>query len=97
MKTVPAEIRPEIEIPRLGETVISPSYTFRVGVAADAESVEISIDHGRWLPCRRVAGYWWHDWSGYDDGRHTVKARARGRDGRWLFSLPHDFMVATTA
>ena len=97
MKTIIAEIRPEIEFPQRGETIISPKYAFRVGVAGAADRVDLSIDHGRWLPCRNAAGYWWYEWSGYDDGRHTVKARARGRDGRWLVSLPHDFLVAATA
>lgn len=97
MKTVMAEIRPEIEYPQQDETIISPTYTFRVGAPAGAESVDVSIDQGPWRPCRNAAGYWWHDWYGYDDGEHEIIARTRGGKGRWLMSTPHEFMVATTA
>jgi hypothetical protein len=97
MNTVMAEIRPEIEYPQQGENILSPTYSFRVGAPAGAECVDVSIDQGEWRPCRNAAGYWWYDWSGYDDGEHEIIARTRAPKGRWLLSTPHEFMVLTTA
>ncbi len=97
MKNMMVEIRPEIEYPQQGETIVSPSYTFRVGAPAGAEGVDVSIDQGPWLACRNAAGYWWFDWSAIEDGEHEIIARTRGPKGRWLMSTPHEFMVATTA
>ena len=94
MKNVMTEIRPEIEYPQQGESIVSPTYTFRVGAPAGAESVDVSIDQGPWLACRNAAGYWWYDWSGYEKGEHEIIARTRGPKGRWLMSTPHEFMVA---
>lgn len=94
METTIAEIRPEVEFPLQDETIVSPQYTFRIGVPANAAVVDVSIDQGPWLRCRSVAGYWWYDWSGYEDGEHEIIARARGESGRWRLSTPHEFTVA---
>lgn len=95
MKTVIAEIRPEIEYPQQDEKVVSRQYTFRVGAPARVESVDVSIDQGPWLACRKEVGFWWYDWSGYDDGEHEIIARTPGKGGRFLVSTPHEFMVVT--
>jgi hypothetical protein len=94
METTIAEIRPEVEFPLQDEPIVSPQYTFRIGVPASAAVVDVSIDQGPWLACRNVAGYWWYDWSGYEDGEHEIIARARGESGRWRLSTPHEFIVA---
>lgn len=94
METAIAEIRPEIEYPMQDEAIASPEYTFRIGAPASAAGVDVSIDQGPWLACRKAAGYWWHDWSGYDDGEHEIIARTRGENGRWRLSMPHEFIVA---
>ena len=90
------ERRPEIQYPALGETVVSPTYTIRVDAPASAEALDVSIDQGPWRPCRKDAGFWWYDWSGYADGEHDVIARIRGRSGRWRMSSPRGVVVATT-
>ena len=93
MKTVATEIRPEIEYPLQDETITSSHYSFRIGAPAAAESLDVSINQGPWLSCRKSAGYWWYDWSGYDSGEHEIIARTKGKNGRWLLSSPHEFMV----
>lgn len=97
MKTLTAEPRPEIEYPRSGETVVSPTYTLRIAAPAAVEAVDVSIDQGPWRRCRKDVGHWWYDWSGYADGEHEIIARTRGRNGRWLMSAPRELLVATTA
>lgn len=94
MDTVMTEIRPEVEYPQQDEAITSPQYTFRIGAPAGAAGVEVSIDQGPWLACRNVAGFWWYDWSGYDDGEHEISARTRGKSGQWRLSTPHEFVVA---
>lgn len=96
MKTVMTEIRPEVEYPQQDEKITSTQYSFRIGAPAGAEGVDVSIDQGPWLACRNSAGFWWYDWSGYDNGEHEIIARIRGRNNRWIVSTPHEFMVATT-
>ncbi|HXT00201.1 MAG TPA: hypothetical protein VN915_05970 [Elusimicrobiota bacterium] len=90
------EGRPEIEYPAKGETIVSPTYTIRVGAPASADAVDVSIDLGPWRPCRKDAGYWWYDWAGYADGEHDVIARIRGSSGRWRMSAARQVAVATT-
>jgi len=94
MNTVTAEIRLEIEYPQTTERIISPYYSFRIGSAGHAESVDVSLDQGPWTACRKVHGFWWYDWSGYKSGEHEIIARAPGPDGRWLLSAPRAFTVA---
>jgi hypothetical protein len=93
MRTEAVEIRPEIEYPRQDETVVSPEYTLRVAGPVAAASIDISIDQGPWLACRKAAGYWWYDWSGYADGEHEIIARTRGQNGRWRMSAPRELIV----
>jgi hypothetical protein len=95
MKTQIVEIRPEIEYPQQDETIASREYTFRLAAPEAADGVDISIDQGPWLACRKEVGYWWHDWSGYEDGEHEIIARTRGKEGRWRMSTPHEFLVQT--
>lgn len=95
MSFVMAEIRPSVEYPMQDEKIVSPAYTLRIGAPAGAEAVDVSIDQGEWRPCRPASGFWWYDWSGYEDGEHEAVARTRGHGGRWLVSEPHEFMVAT--
>ena len=95
MKTETAETRPEIEYPQQDETIVSPGYTLRIAAPAAVEAVDISIDQGPWLACRKDVGYWWHDWSGYADGEHEIIARIRGQNGRWRMSAPRELIVAT--
>lgn len=94
MATTVAEIRPDIEFPPQDETITSAQYTFRIAAPESAAGVDVSIDQGPWLACRHTAGYWWHDWTGYDDGEHEIIARTRGESGRWRLSTPHEFVVA---
>ncbi len=88
-----AEVRPEIDYPQQNETVGPGTYTFRVGAPQAADEVDVSVDQGPWKPCRSAAGYWWFDWNEYDRGEHEIIARARAKKGRWLVSIPHEFVV----
>ncbi|HAZ09339.1 MAG TPA: hypothetical protein DCZ01_12665 [Elusimicrobia bacterium] len=88
-----AETRPTLDYPRQDETISYLYYTLRVCAPETAESVDISINQGPWLACRKAAGFWWHDWSGYDNGEYEVIARTPGKNGRWLMGIPHEFMV----
>ena len=86
-------IRPVVDFPYQDEGIVSPQYTLRISAPENAESVDVSIDQGPWLSCRKAEGFWWYDWSGYENGEHEVIARTPGRNGRWLMSTPNEFMV----
>ena len=92
-RSVAVDVRPEIDYPQSGEKIVSRQYTLRVGAPEAAEEVGVSINQGPWQFCRRAAGYWWHDWSGYEAGEHEVIARARAKNTRWLVSKPRKFEV----
>ena len=81
-----------VDYPRTGDRIVSPQYTFRVSAPEDGR-VEISIDDDAWLPCRRAAGFWWHDWFGFREGAHSVFARVRLGNGRGIISDRREFTV----
>ena len=92
-----AEARPEspgknyvgVDFPQLGEILTSPQYAIRISTSA-TEGVELSVDGKEWQPCRESVGFWWHDWSGFGAGVHTVVARILvGK--RYLKSKAHSF------
>lgn len=72
-----------IDFPHAGETVTSAEYAVRL-TAPEPGGVEVSIDHGPWLPCREAVGHWWFDWSGYAAGAHHIQARLQAPDGRLM-------------
>ena len=86
--------RLNVDFPRQSETVGSVDYTIRVDAPEDAQKVEVAVDQGEWRPCRRSSGYWWHDWSGYEDGEHEVVARLVCAHGKTVLSEAHEFVVA---
>jgi hypothetical protein len=69
-----------IDFPKPREPIAAPQYTIIVA-AEGAAKVEVSIDDSPWRPCRLSAGFWWHLWTGYGPGLHSVKAQALGADG----------------
>lgn len=78
-----------VDYPQVGEILTSPQYSIRISTSA-TEGVDISIDGKEWQPCRESVGFWWHDWSGFGAGVHTVVARiAVGK--RYLKSKPRSF------
>ena len=81
-----------VDYPKSGERVVSREYTIRISAGAP-ENVEVSVDDEAWLPCRQAAGFWWHDWSDYRAGPHTVLARVSHHKGRRLLSARRDFVV----
>lgn len=88
------EVRPQIDFPAQDETICSREYSLRISAPESSGNVDVSINQGPWLPCRKAAGHWWYDWSGYDAGEHEVIARARAAEAsRWMVSLPHEFFV----
>ena len=81
-----------VDYPKPRERVVSREYTFRISTEAEGH-VEVSIDDDAWLPCRQAAGFWWHDWSGYGPGPHSVSARISLQKGRRTLSGRRDFLV----
>lgn len=82
-----------VDFPRQGERIASREYTLRVSAPEDIKRMDVSIDQGDWLPCRKSAGYWWYDWSGYDSGEHEILARIETSDGKFVSCEPHEFLV----
>jgi len=84
----------EIDHPHQDQTVTSGLYTFRVGGPDTLALMEISVDRGPWRACRRSCGYWWYDWSGFENGEHILVARGQNRDGSPVGSTPRRFTVS---
>lgn len=85
-----------VDYPRQGESIEVPFYSIRLSAPEDAAAMEIAIDQGDWRACRKAAGYWWYDWSGYESGEHEIVARLR-IDGRIVTCEPHEFFVRLPA
>ena len=81
-----------VDYPKAGERVVSREYTIRLSVR-ERGGVEVSIDDEAWQPCREAEGFWWHDWSGYLAGAHTVCARITLSQGRRSLSERRVFFV----
>lgn len=82
-----------VDYPQQGERVTSPQYTLRLSAPQNAKSVQVAIDDGPWQYCRQSNGYWWYDWSGYQDGEHEIVARVETSEGARVSSEPHEFFV----
>ncbi|MBI5246899.1 MAG: hypothetical protein HY923_06930 [Elusimicrobia bacterium] len=82
-----------VDFPRQGEKITGAYYTFRISAPEDVQAVEVAVDQGDWTPCRQSAGYWWCDWSGYENGEHEITARLVTAEGRAVNSEPHEFFV----
>jgi hypothetical protein len=66
-----------------GSTAPVAIHGFRINAPRDAEMVEVSINEGPWLPCRRVEGFWLSDWSNFELGKYRLRARMRtSKDGK---------------
>ncbi|MDP3541026.1 MAG: hypothetical protein Q8T11_01005 [Elusimicrobiota bacterium] len=91
--TKPATGMLAVEFPRQGETITSSDYTVRVFAPETAQKVGISIDQGPWKSCRCAVGYWWYDWSGFQDGPHQIVVSMGLPDGSRIISEPHEFSV----
>jgi hypothetical protein len=81
-----------VDFPESSGRVVSRDYTIRISTEAQG-GVEVSIDDGAWRPCRQAAGFWWHDWSGYGAGSHSVFARVRHPNRRGIISERREFIV----
>jgi long-subunit fatty acid transport protein len=81
-----------VDYPKRSERVVSREYTFRIS-AGTPDSVEVSIDDEAWQQCRPAEGFWWHDWSDFRAGPHTLLARISLRNGRRILSARRDFIV----
>lgn len=82
-----------VDYPVQNERINSFEYTVRVSAPETAESVDVSIDQGAWKSCRKAEGFWWYDWSGFDNGEHELIARTPGKNGRFLMSAPVEFLA----
>lgn len=88
-------LRPTIDYPQEGEMVYPGHYAVRIG-APGAEAVELSINEGPWLECRKSVGYFWHDWDAGHFGGCSLIARAKVRD-KWARSASRVCVVASPA
>lgn len=86
-----------VDFPRQYQTIVGSEYTFRISAPENARSVEIAVDQGDWRPCRPAVGYWWFDWTGYDDGEHEAVARLVTAEGCTISAEPHEFVVRRDA
>ena len=82
-----------VDYPQQNEKIASAQYAVRVGAPEDVKSVEVAVDQGSWLPCRKAVGYWWYDWSGYGKGEHEIVARIETQEGKRISSEPREFFV----
>jgi hypothetical protein len=82
-----------VDYPRQGEKITGVSYTFRISAPANVQKVEVAIDQADWQPCRVSEGYWWSDWSGYENGEHEITARIVTAEGKSVVAEPHEFFV----
>lgn len=83
-----------VEYPRQNEKITSSTYTVRVYAPENAKTVGISIDQGEWTSCRPSVGYWWYDWSGYENGEHEISVSMETSEGTRIIAEPHEFFVA---
>ena len=82
-----------VDYPRQGEKIIGVNYAFRISAPADVQKVEIAVDQADWQPCRLSGGFWWRDWSGYENGEHEITARIVTAEGKTVDSEAHEFVV----
>jgi hypothetical protein len=92
MKTLEQVRDVEIDFPQEKETITSTHYTFRIK-AREASRVFVSIDDGRWKPCRMTDGLWWYDWTPCVPGDHTLEARAENDGQATAITPPRCFTV----
>ena len=92
IKLAPPSTDVAVDYPKTGERVVSREYAIRISAEARAV-VEVSIDDGAWLPCRRAVGFWWRDWSDYRAGPHSVFARVTLHRARRILSSRRNFIV----
>jgi hypothetical protein len=83
-----------VDYPQEGEVLSREGYTFRIGTASGARSVEVSLDQGNWRPCREALGMWWHDWADLTPGEHVLIARTRIGEDLSATSGPRRFSVS---
>ncbi|MBI4422910.1 MAG: hypothetical protein HY554_04250 [Elusimicrobia bacterium] len=87
------EVSVGIEYPKKGETIVSPQYSLRINAPLDAQKVELAVDGGSYLHCRRDSGFWWFDWTGYGAGYHAAVVKVTLRDGFVAILPPHELEV----
>ena len=75
-----------IDYPEPNEEIsIGTGYTIRV-YATQCETVEISVNDGKWQPCRNSCGYWWYDWDEIEPGTYRIHARMFKSSGEIIVS-----------
>ena len=83
----------QVKWPCEGNVIAQPGYTFHIEAGPEAQEVEVSINMGNWLPCRKANGVWWYDWSGYAKGDYELEARCRSDQGVSTLSSLRRFSV----
>ena len=74
-----------IDFPEDGELILEPRH-YAVRMGASLGPVEISIDAAGWQTCREAGGYFWFDWSQIPSGSHSLLARAKTGEGKFVKS-----------
>jgi hypothetical protein len=82
-----------IDYPQEGETVNGRHYSLRVSAPQDAETVELCINQGSWLPCRQASGYWWFDFINIEPEPCQTRARLRTRGGKEKLTMLRRFQA----
>lgn len=83
-----------IDYPQKNEKITSSVYSLRISAPSeDGEFVDVSIDDAPPQPCRRAAGYWWYDWSGYTSDVHRAVATLKSPNGDILAESARRFVV----
>jgi hypothetical protein len=67
---------PVVEFPANNSVITSKTYTINVDPRGATNNVRVKIDGGDWQQTRRAVGRYWYDWSGYDEGPHTIEVEA---------------------
>jgi len=63
-----------IDYPQPNEVVNGTHYAVRIS-APQCDSVDLTLDGQKWLPCRNEAGYWWFDLCDLPAGSVRIIAR----------------------
>jgi hypothetical protein len=65
-----------VDYPVENDIINGSAYVLRIGASHDFNAyVEVSFNNGEWNLCRFASGYWWYDWSYFQPGKFTLRAR----------------------
>jgi hypothetical protein len=80
LEEVPSSSYIVIDYPNEAEVINGSHYALRIGTSNDGYA-EISFNGDEWRSCRFGSGYWWFDWTDFDQGYHSLSARLVNHHG----------------